>query len=197
MTSQNLDNNITIGVLALQGCIDLHVSHILSCGVNCIKVKYKEDFDKIDGLILPGGESTAMLKVMDLYGLGDIISNFVKNKPVYGICAGSILMARDVTPSQKSFNVFGYDVLRNGEGRQINSKNLNLPGTDYAVSFIRPPVFSNVSNDVEIKWEVEGRPVWLSKDDKMVTSFHPELNDVMPSPIHKEFVEIVRRASNK
>lgn len=186
-----MEKNITIGVLSLQGCIDLHISHIVACGVNCIKVKYKEDLDKIDGLILPGGESTAMLKVMDLYNLYDDIKNFVKTKPAYGICAGSILMARNIEPNQKSFNVFGYDVLRNGEGRQINSKTINLPGTNYGVSFIRPPVFKNISDDVEIKWEIDSKAVWLKNGDKMVTSFHPELNEQFPSPIHKEFVEIV------
>ena len=138
-----------IGVLALQGAVEPHRAHIEAAGGEFRAVKTPEQFDAVDGFILPGGESTTMLKLIETFGLWDALVRNFKTKPVWGICAGAILIAERVThPQQKSFGLLPLTVERNGYGRQLESHHAEIDG--YEVSFIRAPIFTDVGPDVAI-----------------------------------------------
>lgn len=185
-----------IGVLALQGCVDRHRPHIEAAGGVFKPVKTAADFDAADAFILPGGESTTMLKLIDAFGLWDALAKNFAAKPVWGICAGSILMAKTVyvdagkKQMQKSFGLMPYTVVRNGYGRQLDSHTAQIDG--YEVSFIRAPVFEDVANDVSVKAVHEGKPAWIAKGPYMASAFHPELTTAYPSPMHASFMRLVK-----
>lgn len=180
-----------IGVLALQGAVEPHKKHLDAAGAEFRAVKTPEQFEEVDGFILPGGESTTMLKLIEAFDLwADLKKQFAK-KPVWGICAGSILIAENVTnPAQKSFGLIPMTVERNAYGRQLQSSHANING--YDISLIRAPVITEVGKGVEVKATHEGKPVWVEKGQYMATTFHPELTLDYPSPMHKEFVTLVR-----
>jgi 5'-phosphate synthase pdxT subunit len=186
-------NNILIGVLALQGAVEPHRPHIEVAGAAFKSVKTPEQFDEVDGFILPGGESTTMLKLIETFDLWDALKDHFAKKPVWGICAGSILIAENVTnPSQKSFGLIPMTVERNAYGRQLDSHHAMING--YDVSLIRAPVIAKVGKDVDVKATHDGKPVWVRKGKYMATTFHPELTLDYPSPMHQEFIDIVRGA---
>lgn len=179
-----------IGVLALQGAVELHKLHIEGAGGEYRPVKTAAQFDAVDGFILPGGESTTMLKLIDIFGLWDSLKKNLSSKPVWGICAGAILLAEKVTnPAQKSFGLLPLSVERNGYGPQIESHVEDVEG--YPVSFIRAPVFTDVGIDAQVLAQHRGQPVWIQKGAIMASSFHPELTLDFPSPMHRKFVEMV------
>ncbi len=179
-----------IGVLALQGCVDRHRPHIEAAGASFCAVKTPKEFEAVDALILPGGESTTMLKLIDTFGLEEPLKKVFAAKPVWGICAGSILMADKVSnPIQKSFSLMPITMERNGYGRQLESHNAVVEG--FEVSFIRAPVVKAVNDNVEILASHEGVPVWLRSGQYMATTFHPELTLDYPSPMHQVFVGMV------
>lgn len=185
--------NPVIGVLALQGCVDLHKPHIEAAGGVFKAVKTATDFDSVDAFILPGGESTTMLKLIDVFGLWDALARNFAAKPVWGICAGAILMAGKVYVNaskievQKSFALMPYTVVRNGYGRQLESHRADVNG--YEVSFIRAPVFEDVGEGVQVLAEHEGKPAWIAKGKYMASAFHPELTLDYPSPMHRAFIK--------
>ena len=180
-----------IGVLALQGAVYPHKPHIEACGAEFRAVKTDEQFEEVDALILPGGESTTMLKLIENFGLWESLLKNFKSKPVWGICAGAILLAQTVTdPVQKSFGILPMTVRRNGYGRQLDSHHAFVEG--YEVSFIRAPVFTQIGSDVDILAEHQGTPVWVQKGDKWASTFHPELTLDFPSPMHRRFIDLVR-----
>lgn len=195
-----------IGVFALQGAVDLHKPHIQEAGGTFIRVKTPADFDRVDGFILPGGESTTMLKLIERFDLwGSLADNFAR-KPVWGICAGTILMAetvftdRDLSPEQvrdvsikpkseqKSFGLLPITVQRNGYGTQSDSHHDHVNG--YAVSFIRAPIITAVGEGVEVLHTHKGDAAWIQKGQHMASAFHPEINLDAPSPMHKKFLEM-------
>lgn len=179
-----------IGCLALQGAVEPHRAHIEAAGAAFRAVKTSAQFDEVDAFILPGGESTTMLKLIERFDLWDALAQNFKAKPVWGICAGSILLAEKVlSPAQKSFGVLPITVERNGYGRQIDSHRTQIDG--FTVSFIRAPVIKDVANDVEVKASHQDQPVWVQKGPYMATTFHPELTLDFPSPMHKAFVDMV------
>jgi 5'-phosphate synthase pdxT subunit len=201
-------NQITIGVLSLQGCVTPHFPHIEALGANgntnvnvrAIHVKREEDFAQADAFILPGGESTTMWKNIDNFQLFDVMRENFQQKPVWGICAGSILMARKVLGrEQRSFHLGEFDVERNAYGRQVESREVVIKG--YPVTFIRAPKLNNVDlNQCEVlaaEREREGEggretPVWISwKGQYMATTFHPELTEQYPSLMHQTFLEMI------
>lgn len=187
------DNTPIIGVLALQGAVQPHKAHIEAAGAEFRAVKTLAQCEEVDGFILPGGESTTMLKLIERFGMWDGLMEQFSSKPVWGICAGSILLAEKVTnPTQKSFGLLPITVQRNGYGRQIDSHYAAIDG--YNVAFIRAPVITEVAHDVEILAEHGGSPVWVKKGSCMATTFHPELTTDAPSPMHKMFVEMVQSA---
>jgi len=184
------NNSPIIGVLALQGAVEPHRPHVEACGAAFRAVKTPDDFDAVDGFILPGGESTTMLKLIDLFGLWEPLARNFATKPVWGICAGAILMAQTVTsPAQKSFGLLPVTIQRNGYGRQLDSHVAEIHG--YTVSFIRAPILTALGGGVEVLAEHEGAPVWVKSGRYMATSFHPELTLEYPSPMHRMFVGMV------
>ncbi len=185
-----------IGVLALQGAVQPHKAHIEAAGGEFRSVKIPEQFDQVDAFILPGGESTAMLKLIDTFGLWDSLARNFKAKPVWGICAGAILIAEKVAnPAQKSFGLLPITVERNAYGRQLDSHQKDVK--DYPVSFIRAPVITSVGKNIEVLAEAEGKPVWVRSGPYMATTFHAELTPHAPSPMHRLFMDIVQEYKRK
>lgn len=188
-----VSNKPIIGVLALQGAVEPHKHHIEAAGAEFRAVKTPEQFDEVDGFILPGGESTTMLKLIDTFGLWDVLSKQFKQKPVWGICAGSILLAKTVTsPAQKSFGMLPITVQRNGYGRQLDSHHAIING--YPVSLIRAPVITDAAN-TNVLATHENRPVWVQSGQYMASTFHPELTLDFPSPMHTAFIDLVRKSA--
>lgn len=186
-------NQPIIGVLALQGAVQPHKAHIEACGAQFRAVKTPAQFEEVDGFILPGGESTTMLKLIERFDLWDILAEQFAKKPVWGICAGSILLAEKVSnPEQKSFGLLPISIQRNGYGRQLESHHAEIDG--YEVSFIRAPVITHVGQGVEILASHEGNPVWVKKGHVMASTFHPELTLNFPSPMHQRFIDLVRES---
>ncbi len=176
-----------IGVLALQGAVEPHKAHIEACGAEFRSVKTAADFEAVDAFILPGGESTTMLKLIENFGLWDVLVDQFSKKPVWGICAGSILLAETVlNPAQKSFGMLPMTVERNGYGRQLDSHYADIDG--YGVSFIRAPMFTDIDESIEVLATHQGQAVWVRQGHVMASAFHPELTMEYPSPMHKAFI---------
>lgn len=179
-----------IGVLALQGAVDPHRPHIEAAGGQFAAVKTPAQFEGVDGFILPGGESTTMLKLIERFGLWDALAEAFAAKPVWGICAGSILMAeRVLNPEQASFGLLPMTIERNGYGRQLESQHITIDS--YEVSLIRAPVIQDIDESVEVLAAHDGAPVWIKKGHYMASSFHPEMSLSFPSPMHRAFVDLV------
>lgn len=167
-----------------------HKPHIEACGAEFRAVKTASDLADIDALILPGGESTTMLRLIERFGLWDDLAAFFAQKPVWGICAGAILLAKTVrNPEQKSFGVLDIDICRNGYGRQLESHFHEVEG--YPVSFIRAPVIERVGEAVEVLAAQADRPVWVRQGRVLASAFHPELTLDFPSPMHRHFIDIM------
>jgi pyridoxal 5'-phosphate synthase pdxT subunit len=180
-----------VGVLALQGDFEAHRKALERAGAQVIEVRTAEQMAGCDGLILPGGESTTMLKLLEQEHLVEPLRDYGRSKPVFGTCAGAILLAKEVThPAQPSLNLLDIDVERNGYGRQIDSRIAQVPaedGTQLEAVFIRAPVIKRVGKNAHVLARYEGAPVWVEQGRHMVTTFHPELTG--DSRIHRRFVE--------
>ena len=172
-----------IGVLALQGDVREHVEILKKLGVEPVEVRTIEDLEGLAGLIVPGGESTTIGKIMAESGLLDgIRSFFYKGGPVWGTCAGMVLAASATTgPRQPLLGLMNALVERNGFGRQVHSfeKELEIEGFEepFVGVFIRAPFFEDVGPGVEVMGEVDGRVVAAKGENILVTAFHPELTD--------------------
>jgi 5'-phosphate synthase pdxT subunit len=183
-----------IGVLALQGAFHLHKPHIEALGAEYVEITRPEDLGAIDGLILPGGESGVMLKLIDATGMQKPLSDFLSKKPAWGICAGAILMAKKVTnPDQPAFGAMDVEIERNAYGRQLDSIRETIDG--YDVSYIRAPKISKTGSGMRVLAERDGSPTWIESDMSMMTTFHPETNLSAPSPWHRRFVEKITSTS--
>ena len=181
----------TVGVLALQGDFEAHRKALERAGARAVEVRSAAELAKCDGLIIPGGESTTMLKLIEEEKLLDPIRDFGERKPIYGTCAGAILLASEVTrPAQASLNLLDMAVERNGYGRQVDSRIAKVPvddGGEFEAVFIRAPIIRRVGEDARIRARYQGNPVWVEQGRHMVTTFHPELTD--DARIHRRFVE--------
>jgi pyridoxal 5'-phosphate synthase pdxT subunit len=172
-----------IGVLALQGDVQEHVEILKKLGVEPVEVRTIDDLDRLAGLIVPGGESTTIGKIMVESGLLDgVRSFFYKGGPVWGTCAGMVLAASATTgPRQPLLGLMNALVERNGFGRQVHSfeKELEIEGFEepFVGVFIRAPFFEDVGPGVEVMGEVDGRVVAAKGENILVTAFHPELTD--------------------
>jgi 5'-phosphate synthase pdxT subunit len=194
MVTMGRDGQIKIGVLALQGAINLHRPHIEALGAKYVEVVTGDHLHEVDGLILPGGESGTMLKLMKVTGISDALSIFLKEKPAWGICAGAILMAKSVTnPEQEAFAAIDIEIERNAYGRQVDSTEDFING--YGVSYIRAPRILRVGQKVEVFAKREGYPTWVESGNTMVTTFHPEINLKVPSPWHKKLFDCCKKIS--
>ena len=183
-----------IGVLAIQGSVREHISILSKLGVKAIGVKRAEDLHDIDGLIIPGGESTTIGKLMKKHGLDqEIVKRYQRGMSIYGSCAGAILLAKGVNVKQPGLGLMDISVIRNGYGRQIDSFEEELEISDigkFKGVFIRAPVVDNVYDGVKVLCKLDGRPVMAEQGHLMITTFHPELTD--DSRIHKKFIEMVK-----
>lgn len=189
-----------IGVLALQGDFREHINSLSDCGVNAVPVKTKEEIQKIDALVIPGGESTTIAKLARSFDLFDLIKKRITDgMPTYGSCAGMILLAdrvEDAIVGQETFGGIDMTVRRNAFGRQVDSfeTDLRFEGiTQPSIKavFIRAPWVERVGPDVEVLAEVNvdgsTHPVAVRQGNLLATSFHPELTG--DNRIHKYFVE--------
>ncbi|MDL5041491.1 pyridoxal 5'-phosphate synthase glutaminase subunit PdxT [Heyndrickxia coagulans] len=171
-----------IGVLGLQGAVEEHIRAVEACGAEGVVVKKKEQLDEIDGLILPGGESTAMRRLIDRYGFMAELKQFAESKPVFGTCAGLILLAKRIE-GQEDAHIGAMDitVARNSFGRQRESfeETIRVNGIaeDFPAVFIRAPHIVSVSDHVEVLAECRGRIVAVRQGNLLGCSFHPELTD--------------------
>jgi 5'-phosphate synthase pdxT subunit len=182
----------TVGILALQGDFDAHRKAVERAGARPVEVRTAKQLDACDGLIVPGGESTTMLKLLEIENLTEPLRQFAASKPVFGTCAGAILLARSVTsPAQPSLDLIDIDVQRNAYGRQINSQVARLQvGTNKMEAvFIRAPKILRVGPGGKILATYNGDPVWVEQGRHMVTTFHPELTP--DSRVHQRFLEKV------
>jgi 5'-phosphate synthase pdxT subunit len=181
----------TVGILALQGDFEAHRNAIERAGAKAVEVRTASELAKCDGLIIPGGESTTMLKLMDAEALTEPIRVFGRTKPIYGTCAGAILLAREVThPAQPSLNLMDIAVERNAYGRQVDSrvaKVQNETGGEMEAVFIRAPIIRRVGEGARVLAHYQGNPVWVEQGRHMVTTFHPELS-ADPS-VHSRLIE--------
>ncbi len=186
---------LTIGVLALQGAYEAHAATLRELGATAKLVRTPEELEGIDGLIIPGGESTTFLKHLERNGFFDVLNAFVRKTPTFGTCAGCILLAKNVqNPSQKSFGALDITVERNAYGRQIDSTILTadttLPGGPLEMVFIRAPRIARVGKGVEKLATRNGDPVLIREGNLMAATFHPELGS--DYRVHQAFLDLVR-----
>jgi pyridoxal 5'-phosphate synthase pdxT subunit len=177
------------GVLALQGNFREHAAMLRRLGAEPVEVRKPEQLDGLDGLVIPGGESTTFMRLMRLYGLEEAIRRF--EQPVLGTCAGLIVLDRD------HLGLVDVEVARNAYGRQVFSfeADLDLAGEEKPLRgvFIRAPRVQRAGEGVEVLGELDGEPVLLRQGRFLVATFHPELTD--DTRVHELFLDSVREAS--
>lgn len=186
-----------VGVLALQGDFAKHIEMIRSIGARAKEVRKAEDLDECDGLIIPGGESTVMLRQMDFMQIKEALAAFAKEKPVFGTCAGLILMSKEIQKSKmEPFKLLDVVVERNAFGRQIESfvAPIEVQISPQHVKvlqayFIRAPRIRAVSPDVQVLATYKGEPVLVRQGHYLGASFHPELTT--EPAIHQYFLDML------
>jgi 5'-phosphate synthase pdxT subunit len=192
-----------IGVLALQGAYDAHARTLTSLGAIPKLIRRPDQLvdpegqSKVDGLIIPGGESTTFLKHLERDGFFSVLDTFVRQTPTFGTCAGVILLAKDVAnPTQASLAALDVTVERNAYGRQIDSTILtepsSLPGGPIEMVFIRAPRITRTGSEVEILARRDGSPVLVRQGNILAATFHPELSS--DARVHKLFLDMVKSA---
>jgi 5'-phosphate synthase pdxT subunit len=181
-----VERKTKVGVLAVQGNFREHAAMLRRLGADVVEVRKPEQLEDLDGLVIPGGESTAIGRLIRLYGLEDVIRRF--EHPIFGTCAGMILLDRD------HLGLVDVAVRRNAYGRQVASfeADLELEGQDEPLRgvFIRAPRVATAGPDVEVLAELDGEPVLLRDGRILVAAFHPELTD--DTRVHERFLELVR-----
>jgi pyridoxal 5'-phosphate synthase pdxT subunit len=193
-----LSNPLTIGVLALQGAFEAHAKALTALGVTAKLVRTPAELADLDGLIIPGGESTTFLKFLERGGFLDVLESFVKTTPTFGTCAGAILLAKNVeNPTQKSLAVLDITVERNAYGRQIDSAILTAPtkleGGPLEMVFIRAPRITHTGPQVETLATRDGSPVPVREGHLLAATFHPELSN--DPRVHQLFLDLIRSHS--
>jgi 5'-phosphate synthase pdxT subunit len=185
-----------IGVLALQGAFIEHEKKLRELGAEAVEVRLPKDLDGLDGLIIPGGESTTIGKLAVEYGLVDPLRQFAQHKATWGTCAGMIFLAKDIgIDRQPILGAMDIKVDRNAFGRQVDSFEVDLkmsPLGDepFHAVFIRAPVVTAVGNDVDVLAKLEdGRIVAVQSGHLLATAFHPELTD--DNRLHGYFLKLV------
>jgi pyridoxal 5'-phosphate synthase pdxT subunit len=186
---------VQIGVLALQGDFAQHKKMLKSLDVDVKLIRYPDDLKNCQGLIIPGGESTTIFQQMEFIGLDKSIIEFAKTKPVFGTCAGMILISNFVDDKQNNtLRLIDISVSRNAWGRQVFSftQNISLNFDDseeHKAFFIRAPRVTQISNNIKILAQINKEPVLLTDGKHLVCSFHPELG--ADNRIHKYFLRMV------
>lgn len=189
-----------VGVLALQGDVREHISSLIACGVDPIAVRRSAEVAAIDALVLPGGESTTIAQLAEVFGIYDLIKNRIAaGMPVYGSCAGMILLAQEILGAkqgQKSFGGLDITVRRNAFGRQVDSFESDIKFDDGSTDliravFIRAPWVERVGDSVRVLASIDKHPVAVRSHTVLATSFHPEITG--DHRIHRYFIEEVAR----
>ena len=180
-----------VGVLALQGDFEAHLKALARVGAEAVEVRSAQDLANIAGLVIPGGESTSMLKLLHIENLYDPIRAFGEEKSIFGTCAGAILLARQVSnPEQQSFGLMDIEVERNAYGRQLDSRivKLNGEGVDgLEAVFIRAPIIRATGPGVRVIARYHDTAVLAEEGRHMVATFHPELTS--DPRVHQMFVD--------
>ena len=182
---------MTIGVLALQGDFEAHRRRLEALGALVVLVKKPEQFDQIDGLVIPGGESSTFLKLLGAEGF-EKLRQFVRLKPTFGTCAGAILLAREVeNPKQAGLGALDISIRRNAYGRQLDSsiREGRLGTSPIEMVFIRAPKIERVGPEVEVLATEGNDPVAVRQGKAMAATFHPELSE--DTRVHQAFLNLV------
>lgn len=181
---------LRIGVLALQGNFREHAAVLERLGANVVEVRKPDQLDGLDGLVVPGGESTAMRRLMRIYGLEEPLGSFPG--PLFGTCAGMILFDR------RHLDLMDVEVERNAYGRQVASfeEDVELDGEEKPLRgvFIRAPRLEEAGPDVEVLGRLRGEPVLVRQGRVLAASFHPELTD--DTRVHERFLAMVREEAH-
>lgn len=189
-----------IGILALQGAVKPHFEIFSALGIQTLLVRTAQTLSEVDGIVLPGGESSAMIHLLKLNQLWTPLQDYVRTKPTWGICAGSILLARSVSsPAQESLNVLDIQIQRNAYGRQLESFIDKIQPTESAQNkmpeesewegvFIRAPQIHEIASNVEVLCYHKELPVAVECKNIIATTFHPELTS--SNHWHRYFIEL-------
>jgi 5'-phosphate synthase pdxT subunit len=186
-----------VGVLALQGDFEAHEKALRRAGADVVLVRTADGLADVDGLVIPGGESTTMLKLLHYMDLMEPLRRFAAVKPMFGTCAGAILLAKEVLhPAQESLGVVDLTVERNAYGRQLDSRVVNIaPGPEFLeragggeieAVFIRAPIIRRAGPSVKVLAEYDGNPVLVEQGQYLIATFHPELTK--DSRVHTLFL---------
>lgn len=189
---------MTVGVLAIQGDFEAHKRRLEELGAAVILVRKPEQLKGLDALVMPGGESSTMLKFLEQDGFFEQLKDFVRTKPTFGTCAGAILLAREVSnPPQVSLGALDIRVRRNAYGRQLDSSieqlDTKLGAEPLESVFIRAPKIEDAGKDVEVLATRDGDPVLVRQGKTMAATFHPELS--ADTRVHAEFLKLVKNGS--
>jgi 5'-phosphate synthase pdxT subunit len=187
---------MNIGVLAIQGDFDAHRKRLEKLGAEVVLVRKPEQLDEVDGLVIPGGESGAFLRILGEEGMNKL-REFVRRKPTFGTCAGAIMLAKEITnPAQVGLAALDVTIRRNAYGRQIDSSIREglFQGAPVEMVFIRAPKIEEIGPGVEVI-ATEGKdPVAVRQGKIMAATFHPELSE--DTRVHRAFLDLVRNGSN-
>jgi len=188
-----------IGVLAIQGDYAAHAGALTETGADPVEVRKPDELAGLDGLILPGGESTTMLRFLEKLRFFEALEEFCGHHPVFGTCAGAILLAQEVrNPAQRCLGVLDAVMERNAYGRQIDSAILEGPskleGGPLEQVYIRAPRIERVGPEVEVLAARDGYPVLIRQGKLLAATFHPELSD--DTRVHAEFLRLVAQYTN-
>lgn len=182
---------VKVGVLALQGDFAEHLEVLQSMGVEAFEVRAERELEDCDALIIPGGESTTILKLLDRFDLRDrLIKKIEQGTPTFGTCAGGIVMARRSSDGERPLGVLDVSVVRNAYGRQVDSFEAEVDVKDAGTvrgAFIRAPVIDSVGPGVEVLAEFAGKPVVVRQGNILVSTFHPEVTG--DDSLHRYFLE--------
>jgi 5'-phosphate synthase pdxT subunit len=190
-----------IGILAIQGDFEAHATMFRQLGVDTVEVRTVADLEGCDGLVLPGGESTTQLQFLQEEGLYDAIRKFAANDgPIFGTCAGAILLADQVkNPQQDSLKLLDMTILRNGYGRQLSSDvfvgSSALKKDPLEMVFIRGPIIEKVGPGIKVLAEHEGKPALVEKGHILAATFHPELTT--DTTVHEHFLKLASNGEGK
>jgi len=191
---------LSIGVLALQGDYEAHARAFKASGAETTLVRKPEQLNSLDGLVIPGGESTTMLRFLEKDGFFEALRKFAQAKPVFATCAGCILIAKEVLhPKQRSLGVLDATVERNAYGRQIDSTILTLPteiaGGPLEMVFIRSPRITRVGDSVHVLARRDTFPTLVRQDHLLACTFHPEMTT--DTRVQQLFLEMVREQKGR
>ena len=190
---------LAIGVLALQGDYEAHRTVLDELGAKTVLVRKPEQLAGLDGLVIPGGESSTFLKFLEREGFLAKLRDFVASKPTFGTCAGAILLAKNVeNPAQESLGVLDIAIRRNAYGRQVDStiieSETNLGGAPLEMVFIRAPRITCIGNGVEVLALRDKDPVLVREKNILAATFHPELSQ--DHRVHQMFLDQVRKSKS-